>query len=119
MGRSQRDKGASAEREIAKIFNENGFRARRGQVFNHEPDVIVFDLPWLHIEVKRHEKIAMPAWIKQSTESCKDNESPCVIFRQNRQKWWFAIPLEVALKLLKHEKRESTLFDDIDTDFFD
>lgn len=117
MGKSERNKGANAEREIAKIFNENGFHARRGQVFNKEPDVIVFDLPWLHIEVKRHEKITMPAWMKQSEEACKDGQHPCVIFRQSRRNWWIAFPLDVALNLLKHERRDTTLFDEKDVNF--
>ena len=113
MGKAQRDKGASAEREVTKLFIGQGFQARRGNVFYKEPDVIVHDLPWLHIEVKRHEKIAMPAWIRQSEEACKDGQKPCVIFRQNRKEWWCAFPLEVALELLKSKQIN------LDTDFFD
>ena len=113
MSKSQRDKGAAAEREIANIFKDHGFNARRGQCFNHEPDVIVFELPWLHIEVKRHEKIQMPAWIKQSSEACKEGESPCVIFRQSRKDWWVAMPFTIVLELLKSKKSGTTLFDEL------
>lgn len=105
MSSSQRNKGANAEREVVKIFKDHGFNARRGMVFYHEPDMVVDDIPDIHFEIKRQEKIAMPAWIRQSTEACKEGESPCVIFRQNRQDWWIALPLNKWLEDKKDDRK--------------
>lgn len=96
MGKSQRNKGAAAEREVAHIFIDYGYEARRGQCFDHEPDVLV-NLP-IHVEVKRQEKLALPAWIRQSEEAAKDGETPTVIFRQNRGKWYIVMELEEFLQ---------------------
>lgn len=104
MGLSQRTKGANAEREVAHIFLSHGHEARRGQVFNGEPDVIV-DLP-IHVEVKRQEKLSLPAWIRQSEAAAKEGETPVVIFRQNRGKWYITMELEEFLS--KWEVRKTT-----------
>lgn len=85
MGRSQRDKGANAEREVAKILESFGFPARRGQVFNGEPDIVCPTLP-IHFEVKRHETLEIPAWFQQSQTQCRGNV-PAVVYRQSYKPW--------------------------------
>ena len=40
MGRSAQRKGADGERELANVLKEYGFEVRRGQVFNHESDMV-------------------------------------------------------------------------------
>lgn len=85
MGKSQRDKGARGEREVVEMLKEAGFFARRGQVFNGEPDIICPDIPF-HLEVKRHETLEIPKWFKQSERDCGDLY-PAVVYRQSRQPW--------------------------------
>lgn len=99
MSRSQRDKGANAEREVAKILNEYGFIARRGQVFNGEPDIVAPQLPF-HFEVKRQETLKINEWWKQS-ESASHNKIPTVVFRQNNQSWKIMLSLADFLELVK------------------
>lgn len=86
MGKSQRDKGAGGEREVAQIIRAfGGFMARRGQVFNGEPDIVCPELP-IHFEVKRCEKIELHAWWKQACEACGD-KYPAVVYRQSYHPW--------------------------------
>lgn len=99
MSKSQRDKGAAAEREVANLFKKYGFKARRGQVFNGEPDLIVEGYSKrYHFEVKRHERLAIPAWIAQAKAQSKLGQVPVVIFRQNRGEWYMLLPLEHVLE---------------------
>lgn len=89
MGKMQRDKGAGGEREVVKYLEAHGFFARRGQVFNGEPDIICPDLP-IHFEVKRHEKLELEKWFNQSLSDCGD-KIPTVVYRQNYHPWMIAI----------------------------
>lgn len=100
MSKSQRDKGANAEREVAHIFSEYGFHARRGQVFNGEPDLIVPELPF-HLEVKRQEKKNINEWWKQSVSASGEDEIPTVIFRSNHETWKIMLSLTDFLEILK------------------
>lgn len=108
MSRSQRDKGASAEREVAKILNDYGIDARRGQVFNHEPDIVTDT--HLHIEVKRQETLKINDWWKQSVSASGEDEIPTVVFRRNREPWKIMLSLTDFLELVKfhfsNEKEE-------------
>lgn len=85
MGMMQRRKGATGEREIVKLLNDYGFWARRGQVFNGEPDIICPALP-VHFEVKRHEELCLPQWFRQAAKDCGENY-PAVVYRQSRKPW--------------------------------
>lgn len=104
MSKMQRNKGANAEREVVRILNEHGFAARRGQVFNHEPD-IVSDLPF-HFEVKRQETLKINDWWKQA-ESAAVNRTPLVIFRRNNEQWKVVISLTAFLELVKEAKYDT------------
>lgn len=91
MSKSQRDKGANAEREVANIIKQHGFTARRGQVFNHEPDIVT-DMPF-HFEVKRQETTKLSDWFKQSEEAAK-GKIPVVVHRRSRQPWMITMRFE-------------------------
>lgn len=97
MGKSQRSKGANAEREVAAILKEHGINARRGQVFNHEPDIV--DESPFHWEVKRQEVIKLGEWWKQSVEQCR-GKIPTVIHRKSREPWMITMTLEAFLNAL-------------------
>ncbi len=104
MGKSQREKGADAEREVAKILNDYGFMARRGQVFNGEPDIVAPQLPY-HFEVKRQETLKITEWWKQS-ESASHGKIPTVVFRRNREQWKIMLSLTDFLEILKSKGEE-------------
>ena len=51
-GRSARNKGAGAERELARLIRDNyGYEVHRGKVFYKESDIVGLD--GIHMEVKR------------------------------------------------------------------
>ena len=93
-------KGAAAERELQEIFNRRGYDVRRDgtKTFGRVPDL--YNLPGLHLEVKRAECLSLPAWIEQSerdAEAFLDGD-PVVIFRQSHQPWRIVLRLEDFLK---------------------
>lgn len=55
---NSRQKGSRGERELAKIFREHGYEARRGQQYcGISGDADVVGLPGIHVECKRVEKL--------------------------------------------------------------
>lgn len=103
MSKMQRNKGANAEREVVHILEEYGFPARRGQVFNGEPDIICPMLPF-HFEVKRQETLKINDWWKQSV-SAAGNEIPTVVFRRSHEPWKVVISLTDLLTILKEANK--------------
>lgn len=102
---NSREKGAAAERELAKILREHGFAARRGQQFsgaNGDPDVI--GIPGIHIEAKRVERLNLSEAMRQSERDAREGETPVVIHRKNREPWLVTLSLEDFIKLYKGEK---------------
>lgn len=94
MSRMSRQKGKAGERELRDVFRQEGFlKAHRGQQFSgscESPDVVVPELPLVHIECKRTEKIDLPAWLAQ-VEKDKAHKLGVIFFRRNRMKDWVAI----------------------------
>ena len=99
-GSGAKAKGASAEREIAKILQDHGYDAHRGMVFYHEPD-IVGGVPGLHLEVKRQEKLALKDWMAQSESQKRAGEYPTVVHRKNREEWLITMKFEDFLEFIK------------------
>lgn len=100
MSKSQREKGAAAEREVAHLLEKFGITARRGQVFNGEPDIVT-DLPF-HLEVKRQETTKIHEWFRQS-EAAAGGKIPVVVHRRNREPWMVTLRFEDFLEVLKHD----------------
>lgn len=97
MSAAARRKGASAERELAKLLTEQlGVNVMRNleQVRSGGADLLGVG-PWA-IEVKRHERLAIPQWWRQA---CTQAGSflPALAYRRSRHPWAFRVPLEVAL----------------------
>lgn len=90
VGRSARDKGADAERCVAKMLRDIwGYTdCRRGRVFDGEPDIV--GLYGIHIEVKRVETLNIEKALEQSERESakKDGGIPIVIHRKSQEKHW-------------------------------
>ena len=98
MGKSQREKGANAEREVTYILQAHGINARRGQVFNHEPDIVTDT--HLHIEIKRQETLKINDWWRQSVSASGEDEIPTVVFRRSREDWKITLSLTDFLSIV-------------------
>lgn len=98
-GKKSRRKGASYERDIAKIFKEftgfdfartpqsGGFCKKSEKADDFRGDILPVDKSIklkLHIECKSHKTWSIPSWIKQSESDCPKGRLPIVIFHQYR-----------------------------------
>lgn len=92
-GKSSRTKGASAEREVFKLlnvrlgkelFSRNLLQTRLGGCDDGNADVFA-------VEVKRQEKLNLPAWIEQAKKQAKPGQIPVLAYRRNREPWQFLI----------------------------
>lgn len=104
MGRASRSKGARGELEIVALLQDNGWtRARRthdgrdqalrGDIANGPQGV--------HIEVKRQERLSVPAALAQIERDAAPLDLPVLIHRPSRCDWMATIPLSELLPLLR------------------
>ena len=110
MGKSQREKGKTGEREIAALLRSMGFEdARRTAQYagNTGEAADVIGLPGIHIEVKRQETTKLHEWIRQAERDCGE-KTPCVFHRRNREPWYCTLPLIDFLQILKGEQDDRT-----------
>ncbi len=100
-----KSKGTRGEHEIEKILQDYGINAyRNDQIFKggkENPDVSaeLAGIP-LHIEVKRCERLNVPAAMHQAEDDAAKNTLPIVAHRRNREKWLITIRLDDLLKVL-------------------
>lgn len=85
-----------------KILESFGFMARRGQVWNGEPDIVCPVLP-IHWEVKRHETLSINQWFAQAEEYASHligKKFPVVVYRQSRHPWMVTLKAKDFMQLL-------------------
>ena len=111
MGKMSRTKGANAERSVANILKEYGIDARRGQVFNHEPDIV--DNTNYHWEVKRAERTEIHKWMAQSVEQCR-GKIPTVVHRRSREDWLITMKFEDFLNIINCGNAERNVTNEMD-----
>lgn len=96
MSASQRRKGASAENELAILLGEwlgMSLKRQLGQERDGGADI---RLGRAHIQVKRCETLAIPAWWRQAVADAGDG-LPVLAWRQSRKGWTFRVPLMAVL----------------------
>jgi Holliday junction resolvase len=101
MSKSQRVKGCAAEREVCRIIKEKtGVDVARNldQTRDGGGDIRYANY---NIEVKRQERLNIPAWLAQAEAATPDGCEPVVAFRASRQPWRVVITLEHFLSLAK------------------
>lgn len=96
MGKiNSKQKGKRGELEAAHFFQKYGFDARRSQQFagmNGDADVV--GVPFLHLEIKRTEKLNLDKAMEQSKRDAREGEIPTVVHRKDRQDWRITLTLE-------------------------
>lgn len=98
-------KGKVGERELASKFKEEGWDARRGQQYQggeESPDVVVGDLPWLHVECKRTKR-QFRLWdaMAQAKADASEGQIPAVFHRRNRSPWVVVLTFEDFAKMAR------------------
>lgn len=103
MTASQRRKGKEGELEIVQILHRYGWgfaeRTSNGRDQSARGD-IAHGPAGVHIEVKRQEKLSVPAAIDQAIRDANELDVPIVIHRPSRHPWYATLPLEELLPLL-------------------
>lgn len=110
-GNTSRQKGKRGERELARLLTEQGFEARRGVQYRggpDSPDVLCPDLPDLHFEVKRTERLRLYDAVEQAVAEAGDNQVPVVAHRRNRHGWVAVLRLEDLLTILRESEYVET-----------
>ena len=132
-GRGRRNKGLAGERELAAILEKHLkmlYKDRKDPSVMLHPDITqlvrngvrrntsqsqiggsdITSIPYLLIEVKRCEKLAINTWWKQVNKSCRDfnyrnkgrgdydpiggvAKKPVLAYRQNNKKWRFVLKM--------------------------
>lgn len=106
MSVHSKNKGAAGERELALLFREHGFSARRGQQFaggGDSPDV-VHDAPLIHVECKRTETLQLWPAIEQARRDAAPGKIPVVFHRPSRREWIAILDGRHLLQILASKK---------------
>ena len=108
-GRHSRNKGKRGEREVAKIFRDAGYPARRSVQYNGRPGTAadVVGIPGMHIEVKFVEKERIREWYRQAERDARASikqEIPIVVHRKIREPWLVTMSLDDFIRLLETDE---------------
>jgi Holliday junction resolvase len=109
MGKiNSRDKGKRGELELSHYLKDKGYECRRGQQYSGtETTADVVGLPYIHIEVKRVEKLSLYDAIEQAVRDTGDSgDLPTVFHRRNGKGWIVAMPIDDWLKIYKEYLNE-------------
>ena len=99
---NSRQKGARAERQLAKELRKFGYEARRGQQYcgaNGDADVV--GLEKIHIECKHVERLNIHEAMEQAKRDAREGEKPVVMHKKNRTEWLVTMPLYDWIELYK------------------
>lgn len=114
-GRRSRNKGQRGEREVRDLLRAHGFACERdGSEFGD----LRHELPGLHCEVKRCERVDLHGWWAQAVRDAGPGETPSVWFRRSREGWRVVVPAEFLLGLLAGQRRGRICHGDADASLF-
>ena len=83
MGKQQRIKGHTFERQIASDLRVILGEAKRGFQFRDKDAAPDVDCPIFHIEAKAHRLAPLRAALKQAIRTCKSNKIPIAICKDD------------------------------------
>ena len=103
MGRTSQRKGRAGELELAKILEGYGYQIDPGRADSYGTQPDITGLPGIHIEVKRVERLNVPAAFAQAR---RDSEKfgdgvPVLFHRRNREPWLVTMGLENWLEMYR------------------
>lgn len=86
---NSKQKGASGERELAKLLRSQGYEdARRGVQYNGMyGDADIVGVKGLHIECKRAEAVRDEVFLQQAERDSRAGDVPIVMYRRNGEQW--------------------------------
>lgn len=103
-GRASKRKGASGERELAKVLSSlfKGLEAHRGRQYHGGPGTpdVILSIDGLHLEVKRTETFSPYKAMEQAIGDA-NGALPMVLHRKNRGEWMSFVHLKDLPALIK------------------
>ena len=106
MGMRSKRKGKVGELELASVLRAEGFQAVRGQQYrggSSSPDVVCHDLPEVHLEVKRCERLNLYDAVDQAKRDAGE-KIPVVCHRRSRREWVAVLPLVEFLAVVRESE---------------
>jgi hypothetical protein len=104
MARMSREKGRRGEVEVVNLAKAHGLDARRTSQLQCDvpwvADVSIRQLSEAHLEVKRDERMAVDAMVRQATAEAATGKVPMVFWRRNGGKWRADVPLDWLFELI-------------------
>ena len=103
MSAAARRKGRDAENEVRKLWAAAGWEVTASQrnLGGGQGDALVrLNGRTLHVESKRQETLAVPAWLRQAKAEASPGVPPVVCFRQNRDEWYAVLSLSDLLEMI-------------------
>lgn len=100
---NSRNKGKRGERDWCEFLRQRGYDARRGQQYRggeDAPDVVCPRLGWLHMEVKRSERLRIREAMEQAAGDAGPGQVPIVAHRENGKEWLVTLRAEAFVNLL-------------------
>lgn len=111
---NSRSKGKVGERQLRDVFREAGFlKCRRGQQFSGEqgnPDVVIPEIPSIHLEAKYCQNTALYDWMTQAVNDSNgggivESKLPVVCHRKKHSPWLAILRIEDFIQLLRETDR--------------
>ena len=104
MSINAKQKGNRGERALRDVFRDAGYTARRTVQFcgtAGDSDVIVDELPMLHVECKNTSRRNFPEWMEQANRDCKGTKIPLVCHKESRGDWTAILSLANLLDIIR------------------
>ena len=97
MGKMQRNKGASGERECLSLLQERlGIDLSRNLQQTRNGGADCMGISGIALEIKRAKKPELKGWWEQAVKQAFDSKKvPVLAYRIDRQQWVFVTPLEL------------------------
>lgn len=101
-----KSKGARGEREFSSFLRDHGFEAIRGcqhagrDATGQEAPDVIHNVPGVHFEVKRTEKLHIIPALDQAAGDAGD-KIPIVAWRRNNWPWMAILPMEDLMEFIR------------------
>ena len=107
MGKTSQRKGRGGELELSRILNDAGISCRPGAAVSYGCTPDLLDVPGIHPEVKRVEKLNVHTAMNQAVRDADKFKDglPAVFHRRNRTGWLVTMTLTDWIRMYKESRQ--------------
>ena len=104
MGKSQRTKGQTGEREVCHILSDHFNREIKREIGQARDGGMDIDLLAVGVEVKRRKSLKLLRdWMTQIKKAVRKGQTPLVVAREDNGEWLAILPLTDLLDMLPEQ----------------